>query len=93
MESQHIFNGDMTRAARILVKVSAQYIAREANVTKEELRDFEKGRHEAPQVSRRILVSWKDANHAEEDRSEGQGAVCAAGVGALAGVPVADRCC
>ena len=48
---------------------------------------------EAPQVSRRILVSWKDANHAEEDRSEGQGAVCAAGVGALAGVPVADRCC
>ena len=44
MESQHIFNGDMTRAARILVKVSAQYIAREANVTKEELRDFEKGR-------------------------------------------------
>ena len=36
MESQHISNGDMTRAARILVKVSAQYIAREANVTKEE---------------------------------------------------------
>ena len=36
----------MTRAARILVKVSAQYIAREANVTKEELRDFEKGRHD-----------------------------------------------
>ena len=29
MESQHIFNGDMTRAARILVKVSAQYIARD----------------------------------------------------------------
>ena len=26
MESQHISNGDMTRAARILVKVSAQYI-------------------------------------------------------------------
>ena len=51
------------------------------------------GDFEAPQVSRRILVSWKDANHAEEDRSEGQGAVCAAGVGALAGVPVADRCC
>lgn len=46
MESQHIFNGDMTRVARILVKVSAQYIAREANVTKEELRDFEKGRHD-----------------------------------------------
>ena len=46
MESQHIFNGDMTRAARILVKVRAQYIAREANVTKEELRDFEKGRHD-----------------------------------------------
>ena len=48
---------------------------------------------EAPQVSRRILVSWKDANHAEEDRSEGQGAVRAAGAGALAGVLVVDRGC
>ena len=34
---------------------------------------------EAPQVSRRILVSWKDAVHAEEDRSEGQGTVRAPG--------------
>ena len=50
MESQHISNGDMTRAARILVKVSAQYIAREANVTKEELRDFEKGRVKSLEV-------------------------------------------
>ncbi|TSD64195.1 relaxase domain-containing protein, partial [Aeromicrobium piscarium] len=39
---------------------------------------------EPPQVSRRILVSWKDADHAEEDRSEGQGAVRAAGAGASA---------
>ena len=42
---------------------------------------------EAPQVSRRIHVSWKDANHAEEDRSEGQGAVRAPGAGALAECP------
>jgi hypothetical protein len=28
---------------------------------------------EAPQVSCRILVSWKDAVHAEEEGSEGQG--------------------
>jgi hypothetical protein len=35
-------------------------------------------------------LSWKDANHAEEDRSEGQGAVRAAGAGALAGVSVVD---
>ena len=42
------------------------------------------GRVEAPQVSRRILVSWKDAVHAEEDRSDGQGAVHQAGVGASA---------
>jgi hypothetical protein len=32
---------------------------------------------EAPQVPCRIFLSWKDANHAEEDRSEGQGALCA----------------
>lgn len=39
---------------------------------------------EAPQVYRRILVSWKDAVHAEEDRPDGQGAVHQAGVGASA---------
>ena len=49
-------------------------------------------RLEAPQVSRRILVSWKDATRAEEDRCEGQGEVCPAGVGALAGVSVVDGC-
>ncbi len=48
---------------------------------------------EATQVSRRILVSWKDATRAEEDRSEGQGEVCPAGAGALAGVLVGDRGC
>ena len=59
MESQHISNGDMTRAARILVKVSAQYIAREANVTKEELRDFEKGRHDLSEKKQeRVPVSY-----------------------------------
>ncbi len=46
---------------------------------------------EAPQVSRRVLLSWNDANHAVEDRPEGQGAVCAAGAGASAGVLLADR--
>lgn len=39
---------------------------------------------EPPQVWCRILVSWKDANHAEEDRPEGQGALRAAGAGAFA---------
>lgn len=33
--------------------------------------------HEPPQVRCRILLSWKDVCHAEEDRSEDQGAVCA----------------
>jgi Ser/Thr protein kinase RdoA (MazF antagonist) len=34
---------------------------------------------EAPQVLCRIFLSWKDVHRAEEDRSEGQGALCAAG--------------
>ena len=33
------------------------------------------GGTESPQVWCRILVSWKDAVHAEEDRSEGEGAL------------------
>ncbi|WP_298866803.1 XRE family transcriptional regulator [uncultured Microbacterium sp.] len=41
--SQQVFNGDLARAARILVQVSAQYVAQEAEVTRDELRDFEKG--------------------------------------------------
>lgn len=41
----------------------------------------------APQLSRRVLVSWKDAHHAEEDRSEGQRAVRAPGTGALPEYP------
>lgn len=56
-------------------------------------RTLNKRASEAPQVLCRILLSWKDARHAEEDRSEGQGAVRAAGAGALAAVLVVDRGC
>lgn len=44
MESQYIFNGDMARAARVLVRVSAKYVAREAKLARDDLRGFERGR-------------------------------------------------
>lgn len=46
MKSVRIFNGDLARAARALVGVSAQYVANESNLTREELRNFEKGLHD-----------------------------------------------
>jgi putative transposase len=46
-----------------------------------------------PRFRAASLLSWKDANHAEEDRSGGQGALRAPGPRPHAGVPVVDRGC
>lgn len=49
-------------------------------------------KHESPQVSCRILASWRDARPCRRNRSEGQGALCAAGAGAPGRVLVVDCC-
>ncbi|MGO1183350.1 MAG: XRE family transcriptional regulator [Micrococcaceae bacterium] len=46
MKSVNIFNGELARAARALVGVNAQYVANEAGLTLDQLRNFEKGLHE-----------------------------------------------
>lgn len=43
MSTEEVFNGEVARAARALVGVSAQYVADEAKVPKKQLRQFEKG--------------------------------------------------
>lgn len=43
MASEFIFDGNLARAARALVSVNANYVAKEAGITRKALRDFEKG--------------------------------------------------
>lgn len=43
MENVYVFNGEVARAARALVEVNAEYVADEANIPIEDVRDFEKG--------------------------------------------------
>lgn len=55
MATTQIFNGELARAARALVGVNALYVAREAGITRNELRDFEKGLHDLPDSTREQL--------------------------------------
>ena len=59
--SQQVFNGDLARAARILVRVSSPYLAQEAQLTREDLRDFEKGADRlSDEQQRRLRAALED---------------------------------
>ncbi|WGH89840.1 XRE family transcriptional regulator [Auritidibacter ignavus] len=76
MSQQLEFNGHLARAARAIAGVNPMYVAQEAGLSRQQLRDFEKGVGELSEAESRqlkITLEHLGARFITEDAHGGQG--------------------